>query len=471
VVRPKTVFPIEHHLIHQMGLLLMKLGVAGFILGAALPLAAQVSFVPAISGCSMAHCDTSINGLDHAVSPMVPTSTILSHDTLPAGKGNGLGCSSNGTIAACSYADPSGNNLVLYGPDGSRLWASGSLLDAQAFASAPMIDSAGDVIAADDQHMVRVSSSGNVVWDAPTTGGTPISPVITQSGALVLATLGGPVSAYSNVSGALIGAQYFRPEQGSSSYYETVNTPCVNGNRVYISTQLSSDPESGALLAVDVNASDPENPLTLAWQFSFGGPSGASPVCVGGDIFFDGTSLNPDSGYDPVIFGLQDTGSSASLLWVQDVPSPVPAALAVDPRGDGLWCIFLDDPWIERRSLATGSVDGAINIATLVGDPLPNNPYSEINIAGGSANPVMLLGTTSQPQLFYGKRRPDSIAFSSYVIAINLNTSSLLWEVNLSPFLGTDSAASQFAVITGASGSPEVVFAGNTSGAYFVGAP
>lgn len=448
----------------------MKPLIIWFWLLFSLALGAQ-SFVPASASCAMAHCNVRISSFVRAPIPTSPNVSILSHDALPAGKGVGLGCSSNQKIAACSYQDPSGNNLVIYTPQGARVWGSGALLDDSAFASAPMINATGDVIAADDTNVVRVTNKGAVVWETATPGGTPISPVETQSGGIVLATKGGPVSVYNNASGALLGSAYFRPSAGSSSYYETSNTPCVIGNRIYISTQLSSDAGTGALLAVDVDISNAASPLTLAWQFTFGGPSGASPACLGNNIYFDGSSLNPDGPLQPVVFGVQDLGSAPALLWSQLVPASVPAALTPDPRGGGLWCIYLNTPVIQRRSAATGAVTASMNIAQMVGDPLPNNPYSEINIGGSMTAPVMLLGTTSQMQTFYGKGPPPTTPFSSYVIAIDLNSASLLWKINLSPSLGSDGAASQFAAITDASGITEVVFAGNTSGAYFVGVP
>ena len=109
-----------------------------------------------------------------------------------------------------------------------------------------MVDPAGGVIAADNTKLLRFSPTGQVLWQTTTPGGTPISPTITDNGAIILATSGGPVSAYDPATGALLDKLTFSGTVTSSGgtatsgYYDTINTPAVNGNRVYISTQFHS---------------------------------------------------------------------------------------------------------------------------------------------------------------------------------------------------------------------------------------
>ena len=415
-------------------------------------------FVAAPHGCSMAHCNNRMNDLMSMGAPTTSSVAIINHDVLSPGKGIGLGCASNGALAACTYKDPSGDNLVFYDAAGNRLWASGSLLDDTAWASAPMISSNGDVIAADDTRVVRLTSAGVVKWNTLTPGGTPISPVTTEAGIVVLATDGGPVSAFDSRTGNLVGAAYL--QYGLyPAHFDTVNTPCVRGNRIYISGRIENDPDNhGALFAVDVDPTNPTTPLSVAWAYPFGAPSGASPLCVGNTIYFDGASVSAGQPQNPQIFAIQDGGDSPTLLWNVTVPNLLPANIAQDPRG-GVWALFDHTSMVERFDTTTGVVMDGINVSKLVGDPDTNYPYSAIMMAGTATDPIMLLGSTSTD----GK--------ATYVLAVDLPSHSLLWKVNIAPSQGNDSAPSQFALMAGTDGKPVVVFAGCSSGAYFVAEP
>ena len=406
----------------------------------------------------MAHCDAKMTNHVGLTPPRSSTTAIFSHDSLPAGKGLGLGCSSNRKFAACSFQDASGNNLIFYNADGVRTWSSGSLLNASAYASAPLISQDGDVIAADDTRLVRLDSAGKIIWNTLTPGGIPISPVITESGAIVLATYHGPISAFDSGSGKLLGSLTLYNSSGTS-YFDTVNTPCVRQNRLYISMQIENDTDNiGALVAIDLNTANAAQPLTVAWSFSFGSPSGASPLCVANTIYFDGASRYPGQTANPQVFAVQDKGDSASLLWNVSVPSVLPANLGLDPRG-GVWAMFKQNGIMERFDTKTGEVIGTLNIGALVGGTQTNYPYSAITMAGSKTDPVMLLGT-----------RNSSIT-SSHVIAVDLPSSSLLWSVEIAPAYGNDDAPAQFPILWNSSGDPVVVFAGRKSGAYFVAAP
>jgi outer membrane protein assembly factor BamB len=344
------------------------------------------------------------------------------------------------------------------------------LLNANAYASAPLVSAAGDIIAADDQRIVRFNRGGSVIWNSTNPGGIPISPVLTGSGTVIVGTKGGPVSAFDSKNGHLLGSLVLRPSPDSPDVYETINTPCVQGNRIYISAQSQSNRSNGSLMALDVQPDNNASPLSIVWQFPFGGPSGASPTCVGNVVYFDGMSVRPGGPATPTVFGLRDEGASATLLSAQTVPNPLPAAMAQDPRG-GVWSMYVNYPSVERRDADTGALIDSLNVADLIGDALPNKPFSAIMIAGPKGMPVMILGTTSAYVNWSLNASVGTPKYSSYVVAIDLVAGTALWKINLSPSLGSDSASSQFAIAVDATRNPTLVFAGNKSGAYFVSAP
>jgi hypothetical protein len=425
-------------------------------------LAVLAVFQVAPSGCGMAHCDARMSDLVRAIPP-AGAPVVQSHDTVPTGTNNpqgdaGLGCSSNGRMAVCSYNNAFGDNVVAYSANGVRLWSSGALFDSWSFTSAPMINAAGEVIAADDTKVVRFSPTGSVEWSTPTPGGIPISPVITQTGTIVLATKGGPVSAYDSSDGRLVGSLIItNPATGQA--LDTINTPCVSGNRVYIAMRIVNDPSNtAALVALDVDPTNVAAPLQVAWRWQFGGPSKASPLRIGNVIYFDGGRLNPGDPASPQLFAVRDDGATPTTLWAQPAPQQVLASFSQDPRG-GFWVIYKGLRSIQRRSTATGQVLEALDITSIVGGPTPNIPYSALTMAGTAAQPVLLLGTWA-PSL------P-----SAYVLAIDLTTRAPLWKVEISPAFGTDNAPGQFPIVTNAVGKPVVVFSGRLSGAYFVTTP
>ncbi len=87
-----------------------------------------------------------------------------------------------------------------------------------------------------------------------------------------------PIAIYNGNTGVLVGSPLVLTS--GSSYYETVNTPCVNnGNyphHIYVSTQLHSDSSHGVLYALQIDPTNPDSPITPAWSVAFGGPSGLS---------------------------------------------------------------------------------------------------------------------------------------------------------------------------------------------------
>jgi len=66
------------------------------------------------------------------------------------------------------------------------------------------------------------------------------------------------VSAYRGSDGALVGTLLLRADPSDPEIFETVNTPCVRGDRVYVATQRTNDPASTArLVAIDVHDGAP----------------------------------------------------------------------------------------------------------------------------------------------------------------------------------------------------------------------
>jgi outer membrane protein assembly factor BamB len=382
-----------------------------------------------------------------------------------AGSRQGLGCSANTVIAACSYAGPAAN-VVAYDYDGARLWDSGAALDATAFASAPLVLADGSVIAADRHVLVRFTPLGATAWQTPLPhGGIPISPVTTQDGSVVvLATQGGPVYAFDVATGAAAGVLFIRRTDADPGFFETANTPAVRGNRVYVVAhhQIGGVRDAGGLswlVAVDVGGADlpPESRLTVAWHHEFGGPSGASPLAIGPDIFFDGDRAAPGGAIAPRTIAVRDTGAAPQLLWQQPSGGLVRASFARDPRpGATFWMYLVGRPWLLRRAAQTGALVQAFDLDALIGETGRHVPLSALTIAGPGSRPVMLLGATA-----FG-------AGATFAAAVDLETGGLLWKVPV-PGIGGWYTAGQFPILL-RDGQPRAVFTTYNSGARAIGA-
>ncbi|MCH9682502.1 MAG: PQQ-binding-like beta-propeller repeat protein [Deltaproteobacteria bacterium] len=169
-------------------------------------------FVPAPQGCSMAHCDPQMSDQSLMPAPS-PDSAVVWKDTEAAGSNFALGCVSNGERVACSFGGnlQPGPYLKVYDGQGTVLWTSVDAdtgldrLNKTAFASAPMIDAQGGVIAVDNNALIRFDDAGHTVWSTPQTGGLPISPGLTDDGVIVLGTNDGVVAAYDSSTGEVLG--------------------------------------------------------------------------------------------------------------------------------------------------------------------------------------------------------------------------------------------------------------------------
>jgi hypothetical protein len=426
-------------------------------------------------GCAMAHCDQSISGLANTNAPTAPV-TALWHDTSVVGSSSGLGCASNTQVVACSFINGilRQTTLKVYSASGSVVWSS-SLLNSSAYASAPLVEPSGAVIAADNSKVVSYNPNGKLAWQTATPGGTPISPNITNNGAVILATSGGPVSAYDAQSGALLNTLMLNSTvtlsngQTASGYYDTVNTPAVNGNRIYISTQFHNSATNkilpyGRLYAIDFNRNtDGTGQFSVAWTYDFEAPSGGSPTVTVSNgtptIYFDGSGITPGATTTaPQLFAVNDLGTQPQLEWKYPLAVDPQAAATQDPRG-GVWTFSTYSSNLVRLDQSSGSVLQTINVNSLVNPSgsLPGVylPSSAMTITGTAQNPVMIVSATP---LFMQQ---------SYIIAINLNTSQLLWSYRVDQSKGLFGVSfGQYPIVLNANNQPEVVFSTDANGVW-----
>ncbi len=415
----------------------------------------------------MSHCNPTLGDQENMVIP-TGTITVLSSDLAPYGSGNSLGASSNGNTIAVSFknSDP---GLVVYDSNGNRMWDSGTLFDSTALFSAPLVGTDGKVIMADDKHLGLFNPDGSIFAWTATPGGTPISPILTQNGAIVLATKNGPVSIYSLATGALLGYQYLQ-DPGATNYYQTFNTPCTVGNRIYVSSSLTNDPtNTGRLYALDINPANP-NPISVAWYYTFGGPSGASPLCAPANgfntvVFFDGDHAAPGNIGGPTIYAVGDAGTSGVLQWSAAVTTgKVQANMPYDSdpvNGPCLWYFTPGYPGLFKLQLSSGKQVATIKTNALIPPPKGSRtaPSSAMSMATDPAgNPVMLIAFNTAP---IGSG-------ASYVAAINTLQQTLEWTVVVSSN-NSNQVRGQFPIVVDSSGTTRVAFATFSSGLMTVG--
>jgi hypothetical protein len=402
----------------------------------------------------MAHCDIQMSDQVNAIAPVSSGTTILHHDTAVQGSGWGLGCSSNHHVVACTYHNTSGDNLKVYDSEGDYIFSS-PILSSKANTSAAIVDVSGQVIAADDANLIRFDHDGTIIWQTPLSGGTPISPVPTPNGVVLVATWAGPISAYSLADGSLVGTITVTDTSGRT--YQTKNTPSMNGNRAYLSMAAVNDASYGELVAIDIDPLNVTSPLTVKWAFPFGGGSGASPLTINDKIYFDGAHLTPTGMTGPYVFGVQDLGSTYALMWKRLMPMPIKASPAQDPRG-GLWVYSAGATSLVRLSESDGTTLQPIDLATILPPSPREMPTTAMSMAyGPNGENIMLVGAT-----------PMAGGGPSYALAINVGSGSLIWKVQLD---AGDMTACQFPIVANPQGSPRVVFPGMNTGAYFVGDP
>lgn len=403
--------------------------------------------VPVI-GCPMAHCDAAMSDRVRMRAPVSVAPAWFDGET--ASKDTGLGCSGNAIIAVCTFGgSPDGSarpHLKAYSADGRVLWDSGTVLNATAWTSVPIVTRRGAVIAADDTSLVRFEAGGQVRWRTPTPGGRPISPTVTSSGTIVLATIGGPVSAYDPDTGEHLATLDLRETLGGlSGRFETTNTPGARGNRIYVSTEFkledgSADPNHHArLYAIDVE----DKRLSIAWYFEFGARSGASPLVIGDLIVFDGDRASADGAFAPRFFAIRDEGPAPSLVWQYEPGGPGAASAARDPRG-GLWVFALGGGRLTRLSERDGAVLQTIDLPVVSGVS-GARPWSAMGMA---------FGASGQPVLIVSAQTPSA----PYVMAIDVASEMLVWKHALSEDVYGDLPRGQWPIVVRSDGARVLVF-------------
>lgn len=453
-------------------------------------------FELALTGCAMAHCDVRMSDNVGIPPPVGDNIRVIWHQNLlpgeKAGSGGGIGCAGNGTVVACSFRGRR-DNVISYDYNGRRLWTTGELLDFTARASVPMVAMDGGVVAADQYRIIRFSPRGDVLWDTPTTGGTPISPVITESGVIILAKNRGGISAYDDVTGERLAELIVKLSDNDPGSFETVNTPSVDGDRVYVTMRYqidgTTDPNNlNRLIAMDVDRynPNPDERLTVAWFFEFIGPSGGSPLRIGDTIYFDGDTKLPHQERTPYLYAVRDLGDQPQEIWRTEFEKPIVVSAAQDPRG-GLWVFptgkrfgdpedYLSRLFPEpektgnllRIDQNSGVVIDFLRIDDLLSgigvDPqLHFTPTSAMMITELDAgHPVMILNVTA-----FSQGEAILVPLQTFIIAINLESLSLLWHVELPAPEGATFGA-QFPVLE-RNGDRRIVFTTEYGGTWAIG--
>ena len=411
-----------------------------------------------LSGCPMAHCDPHLNDAVGLTAP--PTGQSIQIDTLSGGAGIGLGCSSNGTIFACSFGSVGGSNLIVYDADGNRIYAAPpALLNQNARKSAPIVFTDGMVLAADNLHLLLINpQTATVQWmtTKPDTSST-ISPVLVGGSIVLLATQGlGAISTYDLATGALLSTFYISsPLCGN---FDTENTPAVNLQRVYIVSACIADLSQGGLAAVDVVANGPtRGVMSQAWLYQFVGPSGASPLFTNGTVFFDG--LASAGSAQGTFMAVHDTLNGPILLWQQTFGSHFAANAGQDPRG-GIWIFPTGQPNLYRLSNTSGSFLQTFAVPVPAGQTGPYLPSSAVSLSKAANNDIILtFGGVSSTH-----------TGPAIVATEDISTGTNAWYYEIGGPAGNMTAA-QFPIATDAAGLTRIAFPGSLAGTYFVGQP
>ncbi|MFH1100582.1 MAG: hypothetical protein V1726_00900 [Methanobacteriota archaeon] len=217
-------------------------------------------------------------------------------------------------------------------------------------------------------------------------------------------------------------------------YFSTINSACVQGNRVYLVTEYqkpeseSTDIVYSRLYAVDVHPNAPQEAdrLTVAWYYPYIGRSQASPTLIGDTIYFDAyQAVQLPQNRDPHVYAVYTNGTEK---WVVSYPNVTWFSFSMDPRG-GFWyedSTFFGGRKLVRFSEEDGSILDEIFIDDLVPyhSPLwPYYPNSCMTMCGSETNPVLLISA-------------NQIVGKHYLVAVDLtHGNAVLWRVLISSFL------------------------------------
>ena len=276
---------------------------------------------------------------------------------------------------------------------------------------------------------------------------------------IILATKNGPIYVYNSTNGKLISHKFLVSNEAddpffikffsknNKGFFETINTPCLKGDRVYVLTHFTTGgifsffKRYGRLYALDIkpDESNMSDRIKIAWHYDFGGPSGASPLFINDTIYFDGERLTSSIKKDPHTYAIIDNGNTYQIKWVTKLKNPIYGSFAKDPRG-GFWVVDTIDANLLRINIQTGRTIENINFNELIQEDGKHTPCSVITICENKSRPIMIIAAYTK----------NNNKVSSQVIAIDLtNDNELLWSVKISegPLYKLDYPFGQFPVV------------------------
>ncbi len=243
------------------------------------------------------------------------------------------------------------------------------------------------------------------------------------------------VKAYDAISGELLACSDLLKEEliSGPGWYATMNSACVNGNRVYVLAEcmiLGYLPTGDSrLYAIDVGS---EGELDVAWYFEISDRSSqATPTFIDGTLYFD--SYLP-GGEDPRIYAITDYGDSGEPQsgWPDggyvEPDNMTWFSFSSDPRG-GFWYIDSNPSPFQpsgRKLIHFNTVDGTfmeeIVIDDLMADEKEYTPMSVMQICESQKDDLIMIVSANW-------HSPNYRFVENYVIAIDLTDNSLLWKV------------------------------------------
>lgn len=223
----------------------------------------------------------------------------------------------------------------------------------------------------------------------------------------------------------------------------------------------------GALWALDIDPANLSSPITPAWSIPYQGPSGASPVCSGNNVYFDGAGYQPGDDSGTTIFGIQDNGTSGTVLFHASLGAgsgKVTCNFALDPRqAGGFWHQLQYDPNIYHRDGTTGNLVESINVSDLLtANGAPPGTYWMRGV-------FTTYGTADRPYMFLSES--DTSYIASYLAMVDLTNRALVWAPPFYPAnspLSTDTPEGATALVMDSHNNPVIAIAGANTGAYFI---
>jgi hypothetical protein len=415
-------------------------------------------------GGAMIHSDPHLTDFIDLPIPKENVDKIWHRNELASEKmvvGNGV--ASNGEIVACTYFGPKHvDNLVIYDYDGKRLWTSGNKLNLISASSSPMVDINNRVVACDNKKLLMVQQKNKkfeIAWESNIPYNErgiliPFSPTISKGKTIIIPT-NGPIYAYDVNSGRILGLKRLgEAETDKTGYYTTVNSACVNEDKVYIATEFNvpgrifGKLQQGRFYALKVHPDASEDEVfEILWSFPYIGTSQASPLFINNTLYFDG--FTPGLFNKVYIFAVTDKGECYTVQQVAYpdkktiLPQRTMFSFSKDPRG-GFW-------YEDHRGKKLVHFDEK-NLHKIEEIPLKNlppvlsrlyRPLSDMTICD-KKKPVMLISAT---HMFYGQ----------HLVALDLENNSVIWSKKIGVF---NYAGGQFTILIKKSKpyNPRVVF-------------